>query len=34
MFLKEEKDIFSDMEKNKRLAMYDEISKNRNFIIE
>jgi len=34
MFLKEEKEIFSDMEKSKRLAIYDENSKNRNFIIE
>ena len=34
MFLKEKKEIFSDMEKNKRLVIYDENSKNRNFIIE
>ena len=34
MFLREKKEIFSDMEKNKRLAMYDENMKNRNFIIE
>ena len=34
MFLKEEKNIYSDMEKNKRMAMYDEISKNRNFVLE
>ena len=34
MFLREKKEIFSDMEKNKRLAIYDENMKNRNFIIE
>ena len=33
-FLKEEKNIFSDMEKCKRLSKYDEISKNRNFLVE
>ena len=34
MFLRNEKDIYSDMEKSKRLTFYDQISKNRNFIIE
>ena len=34
IFLKEKKDIFSDMEKNKRMAIYDENMKNRNLIIE
>ena len=34
MFLRNEKDIYSDMEKSKRLTLYDQISKNRNFIIE
>ena len=34
MFLREKKEIFSDMEKNRRLAIYDENMKNRNFIIE
>ena len=34
MFLREKKEIFSDMEKNKRLVIYDENMKNRNFIIE
>ena len=33
-FLGEEKNIYSDMEKGKRLAMYEEISRNRNFIFE
>ena len=34
IFLKEEKDIYSDMEKNKRMSIYDENMKNRNLIIE
>ena len=33
-YLKEEKLIYSDMEKNKRIAIYDEIMKNRNLLIE
>ena len=34
MYLKEEKDIYSDMAKSKRIAIYDENTKNKNFIIE
>ena len=34
IFLKEEKDIYSDMAKSKRIALYEENTKNRNFIIE
>ena len=34
IFLKEEKDIYSDMAKSKRIAIYDENTKNKNFIIE
>mgnify|MGYP007070214207 FL=1 len=34
IFLKEEKDIYSDMEKNKRMSIYDENMKNRNLIVE
>ena len=33
IFLKEEKDIYSDMAKSKRIALYEENTKNRNFII-
>ena len=33
-YLKKEKQIYSDMEKNKRIAIYDEIMKNRNLLIE
>ena len=33
-YLKEEKQIYSDIEKNKRIAIYDEIMKNRNLLIE
>ena len=33
-FLEEEKNIYSGMEKSKRMAMYDETTKNRNFIFE
>ena len=33
-YLKEEKQIYSDMEKNKRIAIYDEIMKNRNLLVE
>ena len=34
LYLKEEKDIYSDMAKSKRIALYEENTKNRNFIIE
>ena len=34
MFLEEEKNIYSDMQKTKKMANYDEITKNRNFIFE
>ena len=34
IYLKEEKDVYSDMAKSKRIAIYDENSKNRNFLIE
>ena len=33
-YLRNEKDIYSDMEKSKRLTLYDQSSKDRNFIIE
>lgn len=33
-YLKEEKDIYSDMKKNQRIAIYNENSKNKNFVIE
>ena len=34
IYLQEEKDIYSNMEKSKKLSIYDERSKNMNFIIE
>ena len=34
IYLKEEKDIYSNMEKSKRLSIYDERNKNMNFIFE
>ena len=34
IFLKEEKKIYSDMAKSKRISLYEENTKNRNFIIE
>ena len=34
IYLQEEKDIYSNMEKSKKLSIYDESSKNMNFIIE
>ena len=34
LYLKEEKDTYSDMAKNKRIAVYEENVKNRNFVIE
>ena len=34
LYLKEEKDMYSDMMKSKRIAFYDEYFKNKNFIIE
>lgn len=34
IYLNEEKDIYSNMEKSKRLSIYDERNKNMNFIIE
>ncbi len=34
LYLKEEKDIYSDLMKSKRIALYDEHFRNKNFIIE
>ena len=34
LYLKEEKDIYSELMKSKRIALYDEHFRNKNFIIE